>query len=72
VIGLPMSFGLGYMTPPAGSFGHDGAGGSLGIADPAGEWSLGYVMNQMKLGITGDPRSTGLVDAVVASVERLA
>jgi CubicO group peptidase (beta-lactamase class C family) len=76
VIGMPMSFGLGYMPPPAGgpagSFGHDGAGGSLGIADPAGEWSLGYVMNQMKLGITGDPRSTGLVDAVVASVERLA
>ena len=73
VIGLPMSFGLGYMTPPpAGpdaSFGHAGAGGSLGIADPSGQWSLGYVMNQMQFGVTGDARSTGLVDAVVASVD---
>ena len=72
VIGLPMSFGLGYMTPPPagpdGSFGHAGAGGSLGIADPSGEWSLGYVMNQMQFGVTGDARSTGLVDAVVAAV----
>ncbi len=72
VIGLPMSFGLGYMTPPpagpAGSFGHAGAGGSLGIADPGGHWSLGYVMNQMQFGITGDARSTGLVDAVMTAV----
>ncbi len=73
VIGVPMSFGLGFMTPPpfgpAGSFGHAGAGGSLGIADPAGEWSLGYVMNQMNLGITGDARSSSLVEAVIASLD---
>jgi len=73
VIGLPMSFGLGYMTPPPGgppgSFGHAGAGGSLGIADPSAGWSLGYVMNQMQLGMTGDARSAGLVDAVVTSVQ---
>lgn len=72
VIGVPMAFGLGYMTPPpeapAGSFGHAGAGGSLGLADPAGGWTLGYVMNQMQLGLTGDARSRGLVDAVVASL----
>jgi CubicO group peptidase (beta-lactamase class C family) len=72
VIGLPMSFGLGYMTPPPecppGSFGHAGAGGSLGLAHPGGEWSLGYVMNQMQLGLTGDARGSGLVDAVVACV----
>lgn len=72
VLGLPMSFGLGYMTPPPagppGSFGHAGAGGSLGIADPAGGWSLGYVMNQMQFGVTGDARSTGLIEAVVAAV----
>ena len=35
---------------------------------PSGEWSLGYVMNQMQFGVTGDARSTGLVDAVVAAV----
>jgi CubicO group peptidase (beta-lactamase class C family) len=72
VIGLPMSFGLGYMTPPPsappGSFGHAGAGGSLGLADPDGGWSLGYVMNQMQLGLTGDARSAGLVAAVLASL----
>jgi CubicO group peptidase (beta-lactamase class C family) len=72
VIGMPMAFGLGYMTPPPGAppsaFGHAGAGGSLGVADPGGKWSLGYVMNQMQLGITGDARSTGLVEAVIASV----
>lgn len=73
VIGVPMSFGLGFMTPPPfgppGSFGHAGAGGSLGIADPRGEWSLGYVMNQMNLGITGDARSSSLVEAVLGSLD---
>lgn len=68
VIGLPMAFGLGYMTPPpggpSGSFGHAGAGGSLGIADPAGAWSMGYVMNQMQLGLTGDARCVALLRAV--------
>lgn len=72
VIGLPMAFGLGFMTPPpgapAGSFGHTGAGGSLGMADPAAGWSLGYVMNQMQLGLTGDARTEGLLAAVQASV----
>lgn len=72
VIGLSMAFGLGYMTPPPagpqGSFGHAGAGGSLGLADPVAGWSLGYVMNQMQLGVTGDARSAGLVDALVGAV----
>jgi CubicO group peptidase (beta-lactamase class C family) len=72
VIGLPMSFGLGFMTPPSaggpGTFGHDGAGGSLGMADPAGEWALGYVMNQMQLGLTGDARSASLVAATMAAI----
>lgn len=73
VIGVPMAFGLGFMTPPpfgpAGSFGHAGAGGSLGVADPDGEWALGYVMNQMNLGITGDARSSSLVAATIASLD---
>lgn len=72
VIGLPMRFGLGYMTPPScggeGVFGHDGAGGSLGAADPVGEWSFGYVMNQMNLGLTGDARSASLVAATRQAV----
>ena len=72
VIGLPMTFGLGYMTPPSpggvGVFGHDGAGGSLGMADPGGEWSFAYVMNQMQFGLTGDARSAGLVAATRAAL----
>ncbi|MEZ5323309.1 MAG: serine hydrolase domain-containing protein [Microthrixaceae bacterium] len=73
VIGVPMSFGLGYMTPPPfgppGSFGHMGAGGSIGIADPARNWSMGYVMNRMDLGITGDARSSGLIAAVLTALD---
>jgi CubicO group peptidase (beta-lactamase class C family) len=75
VIGFPTRFGVGYMLPPALSlaaaptaFGHPGAGGSLGFADPEHELGFGYVMNQMQLGMTGDPRSRRLVEAVYASL----
>lgn len=64
-------FGMGFMldgelTPmlsPA-SFGHAGAGGSLGYADPDAKVGYGYVMNQMAGGIAGDPRTVALNDAV--------
>jgi CubicO group peptidase (beta-lactamase class C family) len=75
VLGLPTRFGLGYMLPPALSvaaaptaLGHPGAGGSLGFADPETELGFGYVMNQMQLGTTGDPRSRALVEAVYAAL----
>ena len=42
------------------SFGHAGAGGSLGYADPDAKVGYGYVMNQMGGGLTGDPRTIGL------------
>jgi CubicO group peptidase (beta-lactamase class C family) len=71
VLVFPISFGLGYMThsdfsPFLGgrSFGHYGAGGSLGFADPDRGVAGGYVMNQMQLGIAGDPRTAGLLRAV--------
>lgn len=64
-------FGLGFMldgvlTPLLGprSFGHAGAGGSLGYADPDTEVGYGYVMNQMGNDIAGDPRTVALNDAV--------
>ena len=67
--------GLGFMLPPALSlaapprcFGHPGAGGSLGLADPDAGIAIGYVMNQMQFGLTGDPRSQALVEAVYASI----
>jgi len=75
VIMIPTRFGVGFMLPPVLSlaasdtaFGHPGAGGSLGFADPEAELGFGYVMNQMQLGTTGDPRSQALVEAVYTSL----
>jgi CubicO group peptidase (beta-lactamase class C family) len=52
--GTPGDFGLGYQllwkihpTLPAGSFGHTGMGGAIGLADPAAKLGFGFVMNQM-------------------------
>jgi CubicO group peptidase (beta-lactamase class C family) len=72
---LPTAFGTGFMLPPSlclaavpGSFGHPGAGGSLGYADPASGIALGYAMNRMSVGPTLDPRARSLVEAVHASL----
>ncbi|MGH9098396.1 MAG: esterase, partial [Acidimicrobiales bacterium] len=51
----------------AGSFGHYGAGGSVGFAHPASGIAFGYVMNQMRLGLNGDPRTDALIEAVHAA-----
>ncbi len=68
-------FGCGFMldgtlTPmlTPSSFGHAGAGGSLGYADPESKVGYGYVMNQMGGNLTGDPRTIGLTAAVRASI----
>jgi len=53
-----------------GSFGHGGAGGSLGMADPARQIGFGYVMNQMRADLSGDPRPARLADAVDRVVPR--
>ncbi len=75
VILMPTRFASGFALPPMLSldapdtaFGHPGAGGSLGLADPAAGLAFGYVMNQMQLGIAGDPRSERLVSAAYASI----
>ncbi|MFK8022541.1 MAG: serine hydrolase domain-containing protein [Ilumatobacter sp.] len=69
----PTRFGMGFMLDnevvpmlSANSFGHAGAGGSLGQADPDSGVGYGYVMNQMLGGIAGDPRTISLNDAVRA------
>ncbi len=68
---LPTRFGMGFMLDgelapmlSPSSFGHAGAGGSLGYADPEAKVGYGYVMNQMAGGIAGDPRTIALNDAV--------
>jgi CubicO group peptidase (beta-lactamase class C family) len=75
VILMPTRFASGFALPPMlaldvpdTAFGHPGAGGSLGFADPAAGIAFGYVMNQMQLGIAGDPRSERLVSATYASL----
>jgi CubicO group peptidase (beta-lactamase class C family) len=45
------------------AFGHVGAGGSIGFADPECGLSFGYSMNRMGAGILLNPRGQALVDA---------
>jgi CubicO group peptidase (beta-lactamase class C family) len=68
-----MSFGLGFMTfgpittmAGPGSFGHAGAGGSLGFAQPSSGIAFGYVMNKMEMNLAGDSRVIALTEAVQA------
>jgi CubicO group peptidase (beta-lactamase class C family) len=76
---LPTRFGEGFMLSmdnrrrPFGdtdsaiighrAFGHVGAGGSIGFADPDFALSMGYAMNQMGKGILMNDRGQSLIDA---------
>ncbi len=78
VLGGPMRYGLGFSISPtvnlsAGphAFGHSGAGGSLGFADPEHGLGFGYVMNHMKLGLNLDRRPTNLVRATYECITRV-
>lgn len=71
VLVVPTRFGLGFMldsvfAPLLGpqSFGHPGAGGSLGFADREQRVGFGYVMNKMSASLSNDPRTAGLIDAL--------
>jgi CubicO group peptidase (beta-lactamase class C family) len=75
LLDMDLQFGLGFMVKSSlipiggeGSFGHFGAGGSVGWADPEAELAFGYVMNRMNMGLTGDARSALLMDACYASL----
>jgi CubicO group peptidase (beta-lactamase class C family) len=75
---MPTRFSLGFMKSmdnrkrrPGGdsvllgrrAFGHVGAGGSVGFADPECALSFGYTMNRMGGGIMLNERGQGLLDA---------
>lgn len=70
VLGRPSRFGLGFqltqperpLGPNEGSFGHFGAGGSVGFADPQADVAFGYVMNRGGPQWQ-DPRNRALIDA---------
>jgi CubicO group peptidase (beta-lactamase class C family) len=72
---VPSRFGAGFWlhdeSAPMiqdGSFGHPGAGGSLGYANPELGIGYGYVMNRMGAALTGDPRTIALNDAVLSCI----
>jgi len=77
VLHRPSRFGLGFQLtqperpigPGQATFGHFGAGGSLGFADPGSGVAFGYVMNQMGPRWQ-NPRTRALVDAVYESLAR--
>lgn len=67
-------FSLGFMKPNKGfpfgsasSFGHPGAGGSLGFADPEAQIGYGYVPNRKSTTMGGDPRDVALRRALFSA-----
>jgi CubicO group peptidase (beta-lactamase class C family) len=76
VLTITTRFSTGFMLtqpndqwgPNARTFGHPGAGGSLGFADPEAKIGFGYIMNKMGSGILVDPRARALFEAVYSSM----
>jgi CubicO group peptidase (beta-lactamase class C family) len=60
---IPSLPGLDSVILGEQAFGHVGAGGSIGFADPECGLSFGYTMNQMGPGLLLNPRGQALVDA---------
>ncbi|WP_079196955.1 serine hydrolase domain-containing protein [Streptomyces sp. CB02261] len=67
-LGLWLSGANASYGPNPRAFGHDGFGGSCGLADPESGVSVGYVMNRMGPRIADDPRKMALVEAVYAAL----
>ena len=69
---LPMRFGLGFMLrqdliplgPNPRAFGHPGAGGSIGFADPDAGIGFGFTMNQMQMGLVGSAGAFAMISAI--------
>jgi CubicO group peptidase (beta-lactamase class C family) len=67
-------FSLGFIKNSAGfplghpgSFGHPGAGGSLGFADPQAQIGYGYVPNRKGVKMGGDPRDVAIRKALYSA-----
>lgn len=69
-LGLWLSGPNGSYGPNPRAYGHDGFGGSCGLADPDAGIAMGYVMNRMGPNIADDPRKMALVRSVYAAVGR--
>jgi CubicO group peptidase (beta-lactamase class C family) len=78
VLGRPMRRGRGVILntmnqygPNPDAYGHAGAGGSVGFADPTRRLGVGYAMNQMQPGIETDTRGNRLVRALFACLDEV-
>ena len=79
VLQVSTRFGLGVMLPQnrpdarfgpsPNAFGHPGAGGALGCADPDARVGFGYTPNRLGPHILLDPRATALIDAVYEALK---
>lgn len=76
LLGLAPFWSMGLIVNDAGvygpakdTFGHSGWGGSFGCANVSADVAIGYTMNQMGPDLNGDPRSTGLCNAVFAALQ---
>jgi CubicO group peptidase (beta-lactamase class C family) len=78
VFQIPTAFSAGFMKNARsarrrifgtlGAFGHPGAGGSHGFADPENKIAFAYVMNQMEQSLLPNEKSLRLVDAIYAEL----
>lgn len=71
VLHVDSAFGLGFMRPSTvfavpgeTAFGHTGASGAIGVADPDSGLAMAYVPNRVSGEISGGLRAVRLVDAV--------
>lgn len=80
VLGLPLRFSCGFMLSQPErpdcrygrgprAFGHPGAGGSVGFADPDYQLGFGYVTSRMGQSLLIDARAVTLIDAAYAALD---
>jgi CubicO group peptidase (beta-lactamase class C family) len=78
VLWVPAAYSLGFVRPTRDflfgrgfrSFGHPGAGGSFGFADPDAEVSFAYAPNRLGHHLRDDPREKALRDALYRCLDR--
>ena len=76
--GLAIRYGLGFMlqsgsmpfSPSPRAFGHPGAGGSIGMADPDRRVGYGFTMNKMGSGLTGGQTGYAVLQAFWTALGR--